>query len=294
VGDKKMKKELQKNNKGQVTIFIIVGVVIIAVILLILLFRGETGPGTNGKPEENPEAFLQECLSEEVYGAVDEILEHGGYVNPSPVEHVTANISNEFIDIAYLCYYPNYTFPCTHQEPVLHKHLEDEIQNYIAEGVDICFDELMYNLEEQGYTIEVKRQGNRQAGGGYVPRGFNVSIKDEKIVVNIKAEVTLTKSGEISTEKGFTVAFASKLYKLIDVVNDIINDEIINCPLALQPGSPAVPYGFEIIDYLDVYREYNIELILTWDQSKIYSVSHEGSPEIFRFVVRGCVQEPGT
>ncbi len=51
-----------KNKLGQVTLFIIVGIIIVALIILFFMLKPEKTPNTGGKPDENLESFLDLCL----------------------------------------------------------------------------------------------------------------------------------------------------------------------------------------------------------------------------------------
>ena len=54
-----------KNNRGQVTIFIIVAIILVAVIGLYFLIRAGIVPPIIGEvPEENPETFIRDCIEE--------------------------------------------------------------------------------------------------------------------------------------------------------------------------------------------------------------------------------------
>ncbi len=55
-----------KDRKGQVTIFIIIAVIIVSIIALFFLLRGDIVPGVGGKAETNPNIFLSSCLEEKI------------------------------------------------------------------------------------------------------------------------------------------------------------------------------------------------------------------------------------
>ena len=94
-------------NKGQITIFVIVGIILISAIIMFFLFRENTVIKKTGKPEESPESFLNLCLNDEVKTAIDDISLHGGYMkNPNSLNFKFGNETP--VNISYLCYTQNY------------------------------------------------------------------------------------------------------------------------------------------------------------------------------------------
>ncbi|MEK6817618.1 MAG: hypothetical protein AABX80_02345 [Nanoarchaeota archaeon] len=73
--------------KGQITIFIIIAILIIAVVVLFFTFKGSLQiPGKPVSPETAEiQNFVQECLDETSELAIFDIAERGGYEDPSKV-----------------------------------------------------------------------------------------------------------------------------------------------------------------------------------------------------------------
>ncbi|PJC23959.1 hypothetical protein CO058_00935, partial [candidate division WWE3 bacterium CG_4_9_14_0_2_um_filter_35_11] len=70
-----------KNHSAQVTIFIIVAIVIVALGILIYLLYPKIESSLGGG-EENPQTFMQNCLEENIAGTVDILSSQGGSMNP--------------------------------------------------------------------------------------------------------------------------------------------------------------------------------------------------------------------
>lgn len=253
---------------GQVTIFIIAGIVIVSAVLLFFLFRsGVKIPGIGIGKETSPPSFLELCIKDKVKEAVNILSSQGGYINPSLYKSFKFKDENLPINISYLCYNQANYLPCANQEPMLIKHLEEEIYNYIFDYVGNCFDELTSSLDKQGYSVDTKYEG------------FEIDLEEKKIIIDIDGELILTKSGETTKQEDFRVIISSRLYDLSLVVQEIINKEATTC---------------EFNNYdMSKYREFNINKYRTSDSSVIYKVKHEDSEEEFRFAVRGCVMPPG-
>lgn len=266
-----VKMKLSKNRHAQVTIFIILAIVVIAIIFLVIILTRDSGPSDSTTQGSNAKIFMTNCVKDSILEAVNLIETQGGYVNLLEHENIKFSFENQSEEtIAYLCYYQGDYLPCVNQEPVLIEHLKNEIKDYINRDVEFCFDDLTKTLEEQGYLVNVRyRQGD-----------FEVVLQEGRVLVNVNAELTLTKTDESFTERDFGVNIPSKIYDMAVVSQRIINEEVLNC-------------DFDFGEYTQLYKDYEIESETASDQSRIYTIKHIESPEIFRFAVRGCVTPPG-
>lgn len=252
-------------NKAQVTAFIILGLFIIAVILVVLWLR----PGSDGGGQEtqNPNSFLGTCLKDYVIEAVEEISSHGGYTEPELM--IDFMFEDEpRTEIGYLCYNGGDYLSCVNQEPMLFNHLESEIGDYVSRDVRGCFDELTASYEEKGYVVDA------------IYRGFEVDLSENKIQIDINAEITLTKADESAKEENFRVSVPSRFYNLAVVAQKIVSREARDC-------------DFDFINFMRLYPEYDVDMAQTLDSSEIYTVTYKDTEEWFRFAVRGCVIPPG-
>jgi hypothetical protein len=266
----------KKGTRGQTTIFIIIAVVIVAIILLFFLLREDVGPDIPTKPEEVPESFLDACLKEPIYDAIELIGEQGGYTNPvkSEVNYVPGFKypgEEEYENIAYLCYRRGYYLPCQNTEGALFQHVEQEIRDHIEDDVDDCFHQLEQSLIKQGYTVESR----------YREKDFEVVLKEDSVVVEINAELTLTKSGETSREKGFKAIAPSKILGLTRIVQETMSQQAEHCEFRKQGYELTYPTK-EGIPGWDIYE------VKTPDSDTIYTIEHEETKERFRFAVSSC------
>jgi len=249
--------------KGQLTIFIIIGIILIAVIVLFFIFRGTIKiPGIGGGKETSSQSFLESCLEDAIKEGTETLALQGGYLEPTIYKNFKFK-GEEARDISYLCYTPNYYIPCVNQEPLLIKHLKNELYDYIADDVRSCFDSLTSSLDKQGYSVN----------SNY--RGFDIELNDNKIIVDIDAELDLTRAGETTKQTDFEIDIASKFYDLALVVQEIVNQEAEYC-------------NFEYLGYMAFYPQWYIEKTGASDSTIIYTVENKKSKERFRFAIRGC------
>ncbi len=202
-----------KKCRGQVTIFIIIAIMIIGGVLLFFIFREKIIPGMSTHPEKNPGTFLESCSEDKIREALSLLSSQGGSINPILYKKFRFEDESDFTNISYLCYTQNYYIPCINQEPLLIQHLKKELKDYISEDISDCFDKLTASLNKQGYTTDAKY------------RGFDIELMERKIMINIDAEITLTKSGETSTQNDFRVVIPSRFYDSALVAQEIVSQE---------------------------------------------------------------------
>jgi hypothetical protein len=256
------------SKKGQLTIFIVAGILIVGTIVFYFIFKQGLLPDIGGGKEINANAFLEACIEEKIQEA-DEILSlQGGDINnPSfyiPLEFIEEKVKR---NISYLCYTNNYYVPCVNRQPLLMNHLEEEIESYINEEVRLCFDNLESSLKKQNY--EVKKT--------YL--GFNVELIPSKILVDIEGDMTLTRAEKTFKEKNFNIIVKSRLYDLATIAKEIVSGETEFC-------------YFDANGFMLLYPEYKID-ILRKKYTLIYTILEKNSLKKFRFAVRGCATRSG-
>ena len=253
-------------NEGQMTIFIIMGILIISAIVLFFLFRGQVTIETTGKPEENPESFLKSCLEDKIKNAIEDLSLRGGYANGKP--NLNFKFENEFQkNITYLCYTQNYYVPCVNQKPVFLEDLKTEIKNHISSDVKNCFDEMTKNFARKGYSIKTNY------------KGFSVDLLPKRVIVQTDSDISLTISGETTKDEDFKIVIASRFYEIVNLVQELVNEEAEFCY--------TENLGINL-----VYPEFIVDKFKT-QGTIVYTVEHTESKEKFRFAVRGCVIPPG-
>jgi len=260
-----------KIKRAQVTIFIIVGLLIVSAIVLFFLYKQNTLPGISGGKETNPHVFLQSCIEEKVQEGVDIMLSQGGYINNPLNKTFRFEYETEFSDISYLCYNQNYYNPCINQEPLLIQHLKKEIKNYISDDVDDCWNELESILiEKEGYLVSARYRGG----------DFDIDLVPGDVVIDINGELTLTKSEETTTRKDFKIFVPTKMYDLALVVQEIVSQEGRFC-------------NFDHLGYMLIYSKFDINKFRTGKSTIIYTVQDKSTQEKYKFAVRSCVIPPG-
>jgi len=256
--------------RGQVTIFIIIGVFIIAAVALFFIFqKGVKIPGVSGGAKEvTPTPFLQTCLEDKILEGVEILSYQGGSINPILNTRFKFDEDDSYYNISYLCYTHGSYGPCMNQQPMLIQSIKEEISDYISSEVEMCMSELVLNLEEEGFIVDA------QYGG------FDIQLSPGEITANIDAVVTSTKSEETSIQENFEISIETKLYDLSLVAQEISSQWARFC-------------SFEHLGYMLTYPKYNIDIYGPTEGTVIYTIKDIETREKFRLAIRGCATAPG-
>lgn len=254
--------------RSQMSIFIIIGVLLVGLVALFFLMRQGVIPSIGKSPETNPNSFLETCMNDKIKETIGILLSQGGYITNPLNKKFKFEGEKDYSYISYLCYNQNYYLPCINQEPMLIQNIKKETKQYISKDIELCFNDLTSNLNKEGYVVDA-RYG-----------GFDVDISQNKMTISIDGKLTLTKTDETKKIEKFKISFLTRLYDLAVVSQEIVSQEARFC-------------NFEHLGYMLFYPEFKIDKFRTGDSIIIYNIQHRDSKEKFRFAVRGCVIPPG-
>ena len=130
-----------ENKRGQVTIFIIVAIIIVALAVLFYMISPRLGIDLT-PTAKNPVKFIETCIEEDIENVVEKLSLQGGSLEPE--FYFTYNN----ISIEYLCYTNENYGECDIQQPLLQSNIENEIKNSVQDLIDSCFNSLRQNYEE--------------------------------------------------------------------------------------------------------------------------------------------------
>ncbi len=254
---------LPKNFRGQVTIFIIIALLVVAIIALIILYYPKLFP-SGGKDTKNPIGYIRTCVEKEFEENTLIIKSQGGnYITDERTGYLYKRSDKEDAKyVRYLCYTDEYlTLPCINQEPFLTEHIESEILNSIQETVDNCFVSLEKSYKDKGYDVNLNR------GKNYV------KILPRTILVDFNSTLALKKGDESETYRNFNIEISSSLHEMLEISKNILIWE-------MNIGD-AMPEAYM---YDNPYMR--VEKHRKGDDSKIYVVTDLNTMEDFRFAVR--------
>jgi len=246
-------------NKGQVTIFIIVGVVIVVGILGSIIFMGQVDVETPA--DLGPQAFIDKCVRDVVEESAEKMLRNGGEILP------TRAIAYQGEEWNYLCYQADFYQGCYNIHPMLEMQIEREIVTDTEAAVQDCFDTMREDFENRGFDV----------GGG--PTEYLINLLPGYVEINLAKKVDVSRDGASQSFEDFGARVVSPIYELVQIARDVVNSESQFC-------------NFEYNGYMLLYPKYDIRRI-DYSDSKIYRLIDRASGAELRFAVRSCAFAPG-
>lgn len=244
--------------RGQIAIFVIIALVIIAVVLVVLLYPKL--PITQ-KAEFTPEGYLRTCIEPSIKENLNKIADQGGYINPEGYLEYKGD------KIKYLCYTAENYKTCIVQQPLIKENVEIELGKLIAGRTEECLQGLKEEYENRGFDVSLGKSRSE------------VSINPGEIRVKFIAPITATKDLAQRFEQ-FDIKINSQIYDLLLTATSIIDYES-----ALGDSETTL--------YMRYYPNLKIEKTKLSDGSKVYKLSDVSTDERFRFASRSLSWPPG-
>lgn len=247
------------SKRSQITIFIILALVIVAVLILIFLGRDRL---PNVFVEEAPIDQIKSCVKNAAVNASAILRVQGGSINP------TNYYSYQGYKVDYLCYTEENYKACVNQKPLLRQTIEEEFINYLIPKVNKCIEDVKTSLENKGYEVSSKKPA---IGVSIVPEDISVSLKDINLVI---------KKTNVETYKTIKIDLDSKLYDFIMITSSIVNWE--------------ARYGdSESMNYMVYYPDLKVEKKKQSEGTTIYILTNRDSKENFIFATKSYTVPPG-
>jgi hypothetical protein len=250
----------RSDKSGQVTIFVIIAIIIVALAVLLYLFM----PGVKsifGTQSESPYTFFESCLTKDIISAVEKVSLSGGSI--SPEHYIVYNSDN----IEYLCYTNEYYAPCVMQQPMLKNHIEEEISLEIKNKADECFDLMEKSFKDKGYTVNLRKASEE------------TELLPKRIIFSSNTTLTLSK-GKAEEYNKFKIVLDNNLYELVSIANSILNFE--------------ARYGdAETTTYMNYYKDLKVEKKKQIEGSTVYILTDTNSLNKFQFASRSYAWPPG-
>lgn len=255
-----MAREIIKNKRSQVAVFIIIAVVIVAAVALFFLLFQKSKINISEPSLDSPEQYIEKCTRDAALSAAEIMMPQGGFLAPENFKMF------DNMKVGYLCYTNLYYTSCKIQEPFFISHIEDEIMQNISETVDECFQRLKSEFERENYDVELG------------PQELKVKLESGKIRIDIDRKLVISKQGETRRFEEFSAGASSPFYNLAIVALEIANQEAKFC-------------YFEYVGFMLLYPDYAISkqnVGQALDSSKIYSITERTSGKRLNIAIRSC------
>lgn len=252
------------NKRGQVAIFVIVAIVIVAIVLFAFLYP--KSPLATPSGEFSPNSYLKSCVEKDLQNNVKTLAMNAGYSNLSGNDKATILYNGD--NIKYLCYTSEFYETCIIQQPLIQEHFEKELSSILKFKAEQCLQNLKSEFQKRGY--EVTSSGVNS----------NVLFAPGRILVSYSTPMTVKKGESVRNYNGIQAEIPSSMYNLIAISTSIIDFE-------------STLGDSETTAYMQYYPDLKIEKVKLSDGSKIYTVSDVVTKESFRFASRSLSWPPG-
>ncbi len=255
--------------RGQVTVFVILGILIIAVLGVILyLYNQRTIDVVEKESEfdfsqsETIKNYVEGCIEKPGEEALDLIGKQGGEINPG----FYLNWYNH--KISYMCYTTEFT-SCYNKKPFLLNYIQKEVDNYVKQKIISCLNNLDGLVKSKGYNVE---KGNII---------ITTQILPYSTVITVDYPLTIiSKTGAQIKENKFVKQFNLPLGRLINVAEDIIDGEI----KSLQGYFTYQAYILSQNGEVEIERQ-------TYASNEIYITKLRSNDYKFQFAIRNYVKQ---
>lgn len=241
------------NKRGQVTLFVILGIAIVAAAILIYVFYPSI-KSSLGLETKAPSVYMQECLQKDLQTYVDKISTQGGKLNPS------VWIMYQDQKIEYLCYTNEFYKPCVMQVPNLKGSIEEELTRALNDKINLCFESMIDSYESGGYDVRSDRGDTM------------IELLPKRVAVKFTGVVVLER-GSTQRYEGFNVVVNNNLYELASIAESILNWE------ARYGNTDTTPY-------MVYYKDLKVEKYQQIDGSRIYILTDRNTGNKFQFASR--------
>ena len=204
------------NRKGQVTIFVIVALVIVAGIVIYFAVRGQLF-GVGEIPAELRQIFdyYDSCIEQEAKAAIELAGSQGGYVSvPEYIpgsEYAPFSSQLNFLGFPVpYWYYVSGNGLIKEQAPGK-SDVESGIGNYVADNLEVCDFSRFY---VQGFDIKFNERPE-----------VTVNLEDTKVDLDVISELVVSKGEDVARRKNHEVSVNSKLGKFYDLGKKIYEKE---------------------------------------------------------------------
>jgi hypothetical protein len=257
---------IKRGKKAQLTIFIIIAILIVAVVLFIFLFWPKL-KSTFVEPE-NPYAYMETCIEDHLEEVISIVMSQGGIYEVS--EGAYFFYRGDYI--RFLCHTSSYYELCYRQVAFLKDSIENEIEENIKNEVEQCFDRMKEYYEREGYAVSVEENGE-----------FEFKILPNEMSINLGRNLVLTKGEDVKDYRNFALERPSKFYEIIEVSNNILLWE--------EEVGESVPEAYMYnYPYIDIERR--LKDNEDYDDVKIYTLTHTETQEQFKFASRSLAYPP--
>ncbi len=253
---------MHSNKKAQVTIFIIVAIILVALITLAFFYSDNIG--FSSSPAQNPEAYLKNCISNSIKQSEAMILKSNGYPQLNSDNYILYDKEK----IPYLCTVSEFYSPCIPQEPAFFNYIRKLMENKVTIDTENCLASLKKDFESKDFDFKQD------------PGKVNLVIQRDAILVYLTKNIYASKKENSLTISHVEVLYNTNLYDMIKLEQTIVNYESTLCE-------------FNAMNWMRFDSSIIISATRTSDSTKVYTLQDRLTDRKIKFAIKTCVLPAG-
>ena len=250
--------EKMKLKKGQVSIFIILGILI--VVVLLILFSRDAGFDTIFA-KQSPYQEIEGCAQTAIQEGLDILMLQGGVIESENY------FMYEGKKIDYVCYSENEYENCIMQKPILTNTIRDELEEYSTPKIKSCLNSVKSSLEGRGYSVVMRDPE------------IVIELVPDNVLIDMNLGLRIEKTGVESFDH-IRTGIKSKIYNFALITSSISQWE--------------TRYGdSETLNYMLYYPSLKVEKKKQSEGTTIYILTDRDTDEKFYFASRSIAVPAG-
>ncbi|MBS3123639.1 hypothetical protein J4437_03300 [Candidatus Woesearchaeota archaeon] len=198
--------------RGQITIFIIIGIIVLFVVLGIFFFLQKINTGGLGVEEDKQinvdntdslKIFVEHCQENTAKEGLKFLAEHGGYYQV-PEPSMSISFLSASSKIPYYFYQESKNFPTLEQ-------IQTELEVYLADQLPVCLDNFKV-FEKEGWKIE---------SGAISPE---VKFKDS-VLLKLNYPLQISKGESQQSKDNFQGRVNFNFLEIYDIINKTVAEQ---------------------------------------------------------------------
>ena len=253
-----MIKTMNLTKRGQISVFIILGILI--VIVMLILFSRDAGFDTIFS-SASPYQEIEGCAQVAVQEGLDILSEQGGVIDSENYYLYDGK------KVDYICYSENDYENCIMQKPIITNTIKDELIRYSEPKIKGCLNSVKSSLMSRGYSVVMKDPE------------ITIDLVPDNVLVDMDIDLRIEKSG-VESYGHIRTGIKSKIYNFALIAGSISQWE--------------TRYGdSETLNYMLYYPSLKVEKKKQSEGSTIYILTDRDSDEKFYFASRSIAVPAG-
>lgn len=265
--------------RGQITIFVVIALIIVAAIVVIFLIRNQLAPTIPEAGVKAPSIALQfengikECVRGNTQKIIKDLMATAGDTEQEHVAFVLDEGTSNEKRYTYLCHIDSdiCNTPCEPQIFLSDESFESKIEDYVSIKGRECVQEILNSATRNGFNVPIQDS----------PR-VEVEIKPDRVDVSYIQAIEISKGNDKASFERFDIPISSVLASFLDIAREITDER--------KAGNKNIHSEINLRNLYDplisVDGPSNTPEI---DYTTLYTITKKGSNEKFWFAIRSHV-----